>query len=164
MIEMVSIVDENNKVINVVPRPEMRKKQLPHRASYIVLQDPNGRYYIELRSKTKDYCPGMLDACIGGVVQAGENDIIQSGERELFEELGVKTNLKWLGWLKINTTSGSFLYAGLFHGIYQGALKLQVEEVDEVKMMTWQEIQENESKFTPDSIIALKEINNLILK
>ena len=37
MEEMVPVVDENNNIVEIVPRSFMRKNKLPHRASYIVL-------------------------------------------------------------------------------------------------------------------------------
>ena len=87
--ELVDIVDEHDQVVKVVTRREMREGHLPHRASYIVVIDKAGRVLVELRTLCKDYEPGKLDACVGGVVQAGE-DPVYSAERELAEEVGIE--------------------------------------------------------------------------
>lgn len=156
MEEMVPVVDENNNIVEIVPRSFMRKNKLPHRASYIVLSDGNDRYYIEKRTMIKDYCPGMLDACVGGVVQDGEDDIVESAKRELAEELGVTTDLKYLGWKKLQSRPETFTYAGVFYGEYQGELKMQESEVDDVLMLTAEEVLERSAEFTPDSLIVFK--------
>ncbi|MGN1394050.1 MAG: NUDIX hydrolase [Succinivibrionaceae bacterium] len=162
MEEMVPIVNDKNEIIEIVPRSVMRKNCLPHRASYIVLQNSEGKYYIEVRTLTKDYCPGMLDACIGGVVQEGENDIIESAKRELLEEMGISCDLKYFGWYKIQSSLDTFTYAGLFFGIYDGKYVKQDSEVSDVLMLTYSEILERENEFTRDSIIALKEIRRIL--
>lgn len=164
MEEQVAIVDANNKIIDVVDRSVMRKNKLPHRASYIVLANSKNQFYVEHRTDIKDYCPGMLDACIGGVMQASETDIILSAHRELEEEMGISAELKFLGWYKIEDhyISNDFVFAGLFFGTYDGAYIMQESEVSNVYMMTYDEIMQRANEFTPDSIIALKEVVRLL--
>ncbi len=157
MVELVTIVDQENNPIDVVPRPEMRSKKQPHRASFVVLENFNKRFYIERRTLTKDFCPGMLDACIGGVMTKGE-DIILGAKRELKEELGVTTPLTWLNWLKIPLQGYGFIYGGLFYGKYDGPIVMQKEEVSNVLMLSEAEVLERSQECTPDSVIAFKEI------
>ena len=121
MEEMVPVVDENNNIVEIVPRSFMRKNKLPHRASYIVLSDGNGRYYIEKRTMIK-----------------------------------VTTDLKYLGWKKLQSRPETFTYAGVFYGEYQGELKMQESEVDDVLMLTAEEVLERSAEFTPDSLIVFK--------
>lgn len=163
--EMVPIVDEDNNIIEVVPRSVMRKNRLPHRASYIVLQNSDNKFYVELRTKIKDYCPGMLDACVGGVFAEGE-DIVESGKRELKEELGVTCDVEFLGWKKLQSRPDTFVYAGLFYAKYDGEIIMQESEVDDVYLKSFTEIVENDKDYTPDSVLAIKEvvkIKNLIV-
>ena len=153
MTETVLIVNEDNEVTGTAPRPEMRARRLPHRASYIVLEDKSGRFYVEKRTLTKDYCPG-----IGGVVTAEDgDDMAGSAKRELREELGVSTDLVWLGWLRIDVQE-SFVYGGLFYGRYDGAVTMQPEEVSDVIMLTEDEMLARAAEATPDSVIAFREI------
>ena len=152
--EWVDWVDEQNRVIAAVPRSQMRREHLPHRASYIFIIDSNSRLYVQRRTLTKDYCPGMLDACCGGVVQAGEA-ILPSALRELEEEMGIRdTELTAWGdaWL---VNEQNRVWASLFSCHYDGELTLQQSEVDAVLMMSEQEIEQRAAEFTPDSIAAL---------
>ena len=64
--ERVDIVNEKDEVIDTVPRHVMRERHLAHRASYMAVRRGDGRYLIEIRTLTKDYAPGKLDACVGG--------------------------------------------------------------------------------------------------
>ncbi len=140
MVELVTIVDQENNPIDVVPRPEMRSKKQPHRASFVVLENFNKRFYIERRTLTK-----------------GE-DIILGAKRELKEELGVTTPLTWLNWLKIPLQGYGFIYGGLFYGKYDGPIVMQKEEVSNVLMLSEAEVLERSQECTPDSVIAFKEI------
>ena len=92
--EMVKLVDEQNNEIGSVFRKEVRQQNLWHRASYIFIQSKSdGKFLIQKRAKTKDYCPAYYDLVTGGVVSAGEDDDI-SASRELEEELGLKMLMK----------------------------------------------------------------------
>ena len=71
-IEWVDVVDENNDVIGQATREQMRAENLRHRATYIVVHDGMGKILVQRRTEHKDYCPGLLDATAGGVVQQGE--------------------------------------------------------------------------------------------
>ena len=55
-------VQETVNVLISGTQSVMGKNRLPHRASYIVLQNSDNKFYVELRTKIKDYCPGMLAA------------------------------------------------------------------------------------------------------
>lgn len=157
MEEIVPIVDATNNIVKLERRSIMRKERLPHRATYVVLRNSADQYYVEVRTMTKDYCPGMLDACIGGVVQASEDDIYKSAIRELKEEMGVDVPLEDLGWYKIEGY-GSFIFAGLFFAEYDGQYVMQASEVSDVLMLTEEQIWARKDEFTPDSLVALKEI------
>lgn len=157
MEEIVPIVDATNNIVKLERRSIMRKERLPHRATYVVLRNSAEQYYVEVRTMTKDYCPGMLDACIGGVVQASEDDIYKSAIRELKEEMGVDVPLEDLGWYKIEGY-GSFIFAGLFFAEYDGQYVMQASEVSDVLMLTEEQIWARKDEFTPDSLVALKEI------
>ena len=86
---MVKHVDENNKEIGGILRSEVRAKNLFHRASFAFIQNQkDGKFIIQKRTKTKDYCPGFWDLTTGGVVGAGEDDDV-SAEREIEEEIGL---------------------------------------------------------------------------
>ncbi|WP_265452773.1 NUDIX hydrolase YfcD, partial [Aeromonas salmonicida] len=86
--EWVDVVDTDNRVIGVAERARVRRENLCHRASYILVLDQTDRILVQRRTLSKDFCPGMLDACAGGVVTTGEQ-MEPSARRELAEELGI---------------------------------------------------------------------------
>ncbi|ETV89265.1 hypothetical protein, variant 1 [Aphanomyces astaci] len=86
--EQVEIVDLDNNVVGKADRSVMRVFSLPHRATYIVIRNSAGDFYVQRRTLIKDYCPGFLDPMAGGVVQAGES-YEDNALREVKEEMGV---------------------------------------------------------------------------
>ncbi len=154
--ETVLIVDGLNRVTGTAPRPVMRRDRLPHRATYVALGDGEGRYLVERRTAAKDYCPGMLDACPGGVVRADEDDVALSAAREIYEELGARAELEFLGWRKLPLAPDSFVWAGVFRGEYRGKIVRQESEVAAVLRMTPEEIEARAAEFTPDSLLAFR--------
>ncbi|MGL4933084.1 MAG: NUDIX domain-containing protein, partial [Aeromonas sp.] len=82
--EWVDVVDRDNQVIGVAERAKVRQENLCHRASYILVLDRAERILVQRRTLGKDFCPGMLDACAGGVVTTGE-EMEPSARRELAE-------------------------------------------------------------------------------
>lgn len=86
--ELVDIVDENDHVVRVVTRQEMRAQRLRHRAVYIAVQGTDGRLLVHQRSLHKDVRPGAWDIAVGGVVGSGES-YDSAAVRELAEEIGL---------------------------------------------------------------------------
>lgn len=72
----------------VADRVRMRRENLRHAATHVVVRNRDGLVYVHRRTDTKDVYPGRYDFTAGGVLQAGE-DPLESARRELEEELGV---------------------------------------------------------------------------
>lgn len=144
--------------INLAVRARVRQENLRHRASYILVLDEGERILVQRRTPSKDFCPGMLDACAGGVVTTGEAMAL-SARRELAEELGIRdVPLQDYGtFYAEGEASGSRyrVWGGLFSCHYQGPLQLQAEEVSEVHWMSLGEIADRADEFTPDSLLAI---------
>ncbi|RLN68559.1 hypothetical protein BBJ29_005530 [Phytophthora kernoviae] len=153
--EEVCIVDEENNVIGKADRAVMRAFNLPHRASYIVIKNSRGKYYVQRRTMIKDYCPGMLDPMTGGVVQYGEPMDVNA-EREAEEEMGMKNvPLRYVTSFYY-ADKRSRVWGGMFDCTFDGPLVLQEEEVDEVLEMTADEVLARRDEFTPDGIFAFE--------
>lgn len=153
--EWVDWVDEQDQVLQAVPRSQMRRELLRHRATYIVVENSQQQIYVQRRTLSKDYCPGMLDACCGGVVQAGESYDL-SAVRELEEEMGISgVSLTPWGSFYTEDHKGK-VWGGLYSCCHEGPLRLQVEEVEYVELMTVEEILNRQQEFTADSIVALR--------
>lgn len=161
MEEMVDIVNEQDEVIKVVPRHVMRKEHLSHRATYTVVMNSQKRILVEIRTLSKDYAPGLLDACVGGVVQSGE-DPVESSRREVSEEIGVDSQhltFHNLGKLLIPHLSGSaFVMAYLFLATGDPITSRQKSEVSGLMSLTAQEIEALRPVVVRDSLIAQQEI------
>jgi hypothetical protein len=64
--EVIEIVDEQNNVLTPTTRAEMRANHLIHRATYAFIRTSGNYFYVQKRSRLKDYCPGCLDPTPGG--------------------------------------------------------------------------------------------------
>jgi 8-oxo-dGTP pyrophosphatase MutT (NUDIX family) len=86
--EIVALVDRSGAVVGRAERSVVRRDNLLHAATAVLVRDPAGRIYVHRRSPDKDWAPGRHDAAAGGVLQDGEQPEA-SAARELAEELGV---------------------------------------------------------------------------
>ena len=154
--EWVDWVDEHNQVLMAVPRSRMRHERLCHRATYIFIEDDQGRLYVQRRTQSKDYCPGMLEACCGGVVQSGEA-YGPSAYRELDAEMWLR-DVELAAWGTFHCqTPDNQVWGALYSCRYEGPLTLQASEVESVVRMTPQAIREAASEFMPDSLVAFEQ-------
>lgn len=153
-IEWVDVVDENNDVIGQATREQMRAENLRHRATYIVVHDGMGKILVQRRTKHKDYCPGLLDATAGGVVQQGEL-MLDSARREAEEELGIAGVPFAEHGLFYYEEPVCRVWGGLFSCVTHGPFALQESEVSEVTWLTPAEITARCDEFTADSLKAL---------
>jgi isopentenyldiphosphate isomerase len=88
VVEMLDIVDAHNRVIGCAPRREVHRLGLRHRAVHMLIQDGEGRIYLQRRSPLKDVDPNLWDTSAAGHVDRGE-DYLAAARRELEEELGL---------------------------------------------------------------------------
>jgi 8-oxo-dGTP pyrophosphatase MutT (NUDIX family) len=95
--EVVALVDENGRVVGSAPRSRMRRENLRHASTAVLVRRSDGRIYVHRRSPDKDWAPSCHDAAAGGVLQVGEK-VYDSAVRELEEELGITgVKLHFLG-------------------------------------------------------------------
>lgn len=88
MEELVEVRDEQGNPVRVVPRSVMRRENLRHGATGIMVVNSSEQVYVHRRTDTKDVYPGFHDFAAGGVISAGEEPV-DSARRELAEELGI---------------------------------------------------------------------------
>lgn len=87
--ELVALVDRSGAVVGSAERSVVRRENLMHSATAVLVRDPSRRIYVHRRSPDKDWAPGHHDAAAGGVLTLGEEPEA-SAARELAEELGIR--------------------------------------------------------------------------
>lgn len=87
--EFVDWIDEADRTIASLPRPEIRRRNLLHRVTATFVFHPDGRLMVHRRTDSKDVFPGYHDVCVGGTVESGET-FTGNACREIGEELGVR--------------------------------------------------------------------------
>lgn len=125
--ELVEVVDEDDRVIDVVPRRVMRERHLLDRCTYVVVFDPHGRVYVHKRTDTKDVYPGHYDVIAGGVNSVGESYDVCAA-RELEEELGITARPAFRFKHRYEGPDGR-CFGGVFDVIWDGPIVWQQAEV-----------------------------------
>lgn len=152
-VEMVDWVDEQNRVIETLPRGEIRARNLLHRVTATFVFHPDGRILVHRRTSTKDVFPGFHDVSVGGTVTANEG-YAQNAYRELSEEMGIAGvplyELFRHRFQSEDTNSLSMVYACL----YDGGFRFQASEV---AAGDWEDLRRAEEliasgKVCPDSV------------
>lgn len=77
---------------NATTRKMMRANNLWHRSCAVIVETLDGKFIVQLRSSTKEYCPSYYAVATGGVMAPDETNELNA-QRELEEELGVTRTL-----------------------------------------------------------------------
>jgi isopentenyldiphosphate isomerase len=152
--ERVAIIDASGREVAAVPRSVMRRDNLLHRATAVIVRDPDGRVYVHRRTGTKDVYPGMYDCCAGGVVGAGE-DVDDAAARELAEELGIDGAPLRRLFVASYADEHTRYQAHVYETSWDGPVRWQADEVAWGDWMTLEELREllddPERPFVPDT-------------
>jgi len=128
MDELVALLDSEGRVCGSAPRSVMRRDNLRHAATGVLVRNSSGDIYVHRRTPTKDVYPSYYDFAAGGVVAAGE-DPYDAVVRELAEELGISgVELEKLpegDYADDNTAYHAYLY----RCVWDGPVLHQPEEV-----------------------------------
>lgn len=125
--ELVDVVDEDDRVVEIVPRRELRARNLRHRCTYVFVLNPTGELYVHKRTDTKDVYPGFYDVVAGGVNASGES-FDDCAARELEEELGVSATPAFRFLHRYEGPSGRVIGAA-YDTTWDGAIRHQPSEV-----------------------------------
>lgn len=149
MQEKIDVLNEHGEFTGeIATREECYKKGLWHRAIYGFIIDKDSNVLLQKRSSNKKLWPNLWDVSFGGHVLSGEFGR-QALIREAKEELGIELldkDIKYLvGSTSINIING--VTNKLFNECYLITskinikdIKLQKEEVSEVKYFTKEEL------------------------
>jgi len=143
---LITIVDENNRVIGSAPRNEVVAKGIWHRIVVVLVFNTKGQIYIQKRAPHVQSSPNLWDHSAAGHVDA-EEEPDEAAKRELKEELGIiAEGLKYISTYTTQRSEGDkhynrywYLYTHTSDEIFS----LQEEEVAEGKFVdiSWLEQQ-----------------------
>lgn len=94
MEELIDVLDENGiKIGEILPRSEIHKKGLWHRAIAVAIVNENNQILLQQRSYKKDHNAGMWDISVAGHISTGQ-DALSAASREINEEVSVNLGYK----------------------------------------------------------------------
>ena len=126
--ELVDVVDEDDRVVATATRREVRRRQLLHRCTYVLLRNAAGEILVHRRTDIKDVFPGAYDVFSGGVCAAGESHY-DCARREVAEEFGVAgTDLRFLFKHRYRGSGGQ-AWGAVYEGRWDGTVRRQESEV-----------------------------------
>ncbi len=148
---------EGDREVGVAPRSEMRRRNLRHAATCVVVTNSAGDVYVHRRTDTKDVFPGRYDLAAGGVLLVGEDPDAAAG-RELAEELGVGgaplTPLGAADYADPHTSYLGFRYVATWDGpiVHQASEVAWGDWIPRAELTTWIE----ERAFVPDTVALMR--------
>ena len=148
--ELIEVLTADGRPTGVTkPKPLVHRDGDWHRAVHVWIVQSDGRILVQRRARVKENNPGLWDVSAAGHLSAGES-AIEAAIRETGEELGLEIHASELRYLT-TLQEQSLLNGGTYidnelHEIFvvrrdvdPGALRLQVEEVDGARLVTFAE-------------------------
>jgi len=153
MAEQWDIYDVNRqRTGRMIERPAAWGQEAYHLIIHVAIFDADHRMLIQRRAPQKHAWADLWDVSAGGSALAGEESW-QAAERETYEELGIRLQLKDVRpHFSINYTRGfDDFYTAKITNQDLSALKLQESEVAEVKWASLEEVRKmlREGTFVP---------------
>ena len=138
--ELLDIVDEHGNITGmVVEREEAHRRGILHRTSHVwIVREKNGQLQILLqkRAASKYHSPGLWGNSCCSHPRVGET-LMQAAERRLQEELSCSACLEEIGsfvyFHRFARDLFEYEYDHVLVGRYQGAVKANPSEIDEIK-------------------------------
>lgn len=157
----VVLVDKSGNQIGLMPKLEAHQKGILHRAFSIFLFNSKNQILLQKRSLIKYHSAGLWTNTCCSHPGDGE-DIIDAGKRRLYEEMGIKTELKKEFEFTYKEVLGNGLTEHEFDhvliGNFNGNPILNKDEVEDWKWMSLEEIEkdinENQEDYTVWFVIA----------
>ena len=163
--ELIDVVDEQDNIIDVKPKKEVREKVLIHRGVVILALNSNDEVFVHQRALTKKTTAGYWDIFFGGYVSHNE-DYLNAALRELEEESGIKaTDLTFITKFRFRVSDDDW-FGKLYKCVFNGNLKLQKEEIDKGFFIPINELDNfiQKNKIKPASLFVYDNYKDLILR
>ena len=128
--ESLDVVDENDVVINTLPRREIHAGKHLHRAVHVFVRNKLGEIYLQFRSHLKDTHGLKWDSSASGHVDPGES-YHDCAVREMWEEIWVEPKGELERIARIDASEATDLeFIEVFLGEAKGRLRIHGKEVD----------------------------------
>jgi len=138
MAELNEVLDENFNVIGTKSRDEIKKENLLHKASLVIVKNSKGEYFVAQRKATKSIYPLKWNIGAGGAVRAGES-FEEAASREVKEEIGINAVVKELFEFTWYSDVVSY-FAKIFLAEYNGEINVDLEECEQGKWVNEEEM------------------------
>lgn len=149
--ELFDVVDEQDRVLEQLPRSIVHARKLLHRAANVFVFNSRGALLLQFRSATKDEYPHCYTSSASGHLSAGE-DYAESAQREMYEEIGIDAPLEWLEKF-VGTPHNAYEHTVLFRAYSDGPFIFDPGEIERGAFFDLavidQMLQENAAQFTP---------------
>ncbi len=156
--ELLSVVDKNDQVIKQLPRDEIHRNKLMHRAVHILVFNNDNHLFLQKRSMKKDLNKGLWDTSAAGHVDAGEH-YLESAIREAREELGINLQQTLVPVFKLSPTPQLGMeFIQVYQARHNGPFRLAKDEIDEGQWLTMAEISQRVSGNDPTLTKTFKTI------
>jgi isopentenyl-diphosphate Delta-isomerase len=137
--EMLDVIDENGKVILVLPKDEVIKKHLLHKTVHVEVFNHKGEILVGLRSPSKKIYPNLWDSGVAGHISSGESER-ETAIREMKEEIGVDVDPQYFDNIRVNTAEVDefiFIFIIRFNGPFEAneAVELKFVSVSQAKKL-----------------------------
>lgn len=155
MEEMIDVLNENGiKTGEILPRSEIHKKGLWHRAIVVAIINEKNEILLQQRAANKEKNANMWDISAAGHISAGQ-DSIMAATREINEEvsvnLGFNVEVKEFRFMysfkKEQVFSDKFIERQFYdffilrqNGLCRDSIKFQESEVQDIKFVTISEL------------------------
>lgn len=133
------VVDADDEVVGTATKEEIEADGLNCRVAFILLTTSGGRLVLQQRAATKRAYPLFWSGAAAGHLIAGES-YDEAARRELREELGIATELAFIG--KFYSREDRE-WVGVFVGTHNGPYTAEPLEVEAVRTYEIDELTEN---------------------
>ncbi|MEA3411811.1 MAG: NUDIX domain-containing protein [Pseudomonadota bacterium] len=162
--ELLSVVDENDRVVGYRERGEVHRLGLRHRAVHVLVFNHRGELFLQKRAMSKPENPGLWDSSAAGHVDHGE-DYDACVVREVEEELGVLLTDTPQALFRIDSSPMTGMeFIKVYRAAHDGPFELNRDEIDDGRWIepkaldTW--IGEGAEGLTPPLVYIWQHVRN----